>query len=143
MLDRFIKFSYLIASIHKSVQKILSDEMGKYGLKGAYAQYLITLYKSEEKMTLVELTEKSDNDKAAVSRAVTDMIEKGLVEKENNSYRAGLLLTEKGIKAAEFVCERAKTAVEVVGITDGDREIFYSILEKLEQNLKETSKKGI
>ncbi len=143
MLDRFIKFSYLIASIHKSVQKILSDEMGKYGLKGAYAQYLITLYKSEEKMTLVELTEKSDNDKAAVSRAVTDMIEKGLVEKENNSYRAGLLLTEKGINAAEFVCERAKTAVEVVGITDGDREIFYSILEKLEQNLKETSKKGI
>ena len=143
MLNRFIKFSYLIGSIHKSVQKILADEMAKYGLKGAYAQYLLTLYKSNEKMNLVELTEKCDNDKAAVSRAVGDMIEKGLILKENDSYRAGLLLTDEGIKAAEFVCERAKIAVEAAGVTEEERDAFYSSLEKLEQNLKIISKKGI
>lgn len=143
MLNRFIKFSLLIGSIHKSVQKILADEMAKYGLKGAYAQYLITLYKSEDKMTLVELTEKCDNDKAAVSRAVGNMVEKGLIAKENDSYRAGLFLTPEGIKAAEFVCNRAKMAVEAAGVTEEERESFYLSLEKLEQNLKIISKKGI
>ncbi len=143
MLNRFIKFSLLIGSIHKSVQKILADEMAKYGLKGAYAQYLITLYKSEDKMTLVELTEKCDNDKAAVSRAVGNMVEKGLIVKENDSYRAGLFLTSEGIKAAEFVCNRAKMAVEAAGVTEEERESFYLSLEKLEQNLKIISKKGI
>ena len=102
-----------------------------------------TCYKSEDKMTLVELTEKCDNDKAAVSRAVGDMIEKGLILKENDSYRAGLYLTDEGIKAAEFVCERAKTAVEAAGVTEEEREAFYLSLEKLEKNLKTISKKGM
>ncbi len=144
MLKRFIKFSYLVGSIHKSVQKILSDEMAKYGLKGAHAQYLVALYRAEEGITAVKLQEICDNDKAAVSRAISDMIEKGLIIKDGDSpYRARLSLTEKGKNAAEFVCKRAQTAVELTGITDEDREIFYSSLEKLEKNLKEISRKGM
>ena len=40
MIDRFEQFVSYISAIHRDVQKIERDEMVKYGLKGAYAQYL-------------------------------------------------------------------------------------------------------
>ena len=104
MLSRFEIFSGTISAAYRYVQKLERDEMEKYGLKGAFAQYLLAIHRRVNGVTAAELCEICDKDKAAVSRIVAEMLEKGLIVKEGeNAYRAVITLTEEGKKAAEFV----------------------------------------
>ena len=103
MLERFFRFSSDINAIYQSIQKIEADELIKYGLRGAHAQYLIAMTQFPEGITAAMLTRCIQKDKAAVSRAIMEMEEKGLVYRVNNGeklYRAPIMLTEQGEKAA-------------------------------------------
>ena len=76
------------------------------------------------------------------------MENKGLIRRESdkgNLYRAKLVLTEEGEKAAGFVCERAEKAVNAAGrgLGDDDRKIFYGSLAIIEANLRRISREGI
>ena len=82
MISCFEQFLYIISKIHRQIQKIERTEMVKHGYKGAFAQYLATLRRYEEGLTSSELCEICDKDKAAVSRIIAEMEEKGLVERE-------------------------------------------------------------
>lgn len=148
MLDRFEQFSGYISSIYRSIQKLQREEMVKYGCKGAYAQYLMIMHRHENGITASELSEICDRDKAAVSRIIADMEQKGLVERKahnNNLYRAALTLTEEGKKAASFVAERATIAVEQAGrgMDETQRAVFYAALNLISSNLQTICKKGI
>ncbi len=148
MVTRFKQFSSSISNIYKHIQKIERDEMIKYGLKGSFAQYLLTIEHCKKGITSTELCEICDKDKAAISRAVAEMENKGLIYREmsgTNKYRARLRLTEQGKVATERVQERAKIAVEAAGqgLTDEDRQNFYSALNIIASNLQTISKDGI
>lgn len=148
MLDRFEHFSYSISNIYRHMMKIERIEMEKYGLRGSYVQYLIAMKRFPEGMTSAKLCEVCDKDKAAISRIVAEMESKGLVKRENdknNLYRAKLMLTEEGCKAADFVCERAEKAVFSAGrgLDEEDRKIFYGALAIFEANLRRISSDGI
>ena len=128
--------------------KIERDEMEKYGLRGSYVQYLIAMTRYPEGVTSTKLSEVCDKDKAAISRIVAEMESKGLITREsdkNNLYRAKLVLTEEGKKAADFVCERAEKAVTAagMGLGDDDRKIFYGALAIFEANLRRIAHDGI
>ena len=82
MLNRFEQFSYVVSGINRYIQKIERDEMEKFGYKGSYAQYLVVLERFDEGVTMSKLCELCDRDKAAVSRVITEMEGKGLVEKK-------------------------------------------------------------
>jgi DNA-binding MarR family transcriptional regulator len=76
------------------------------------------------------------------------MEEKGLVKRENlrdNLYRAKLVLTPEGRRAAQIVRAKAKLAVEqaTVGLRDEDRAVMYACLEIIGTNLKKISEDGI
>ena len=88
MTDRFEQFSFIISGIYRKLQKIKRDEMVKRGYKGAFAQYLATLSRYEEGLTSTELCEICDKDKAAVSRIIAEMEEKGLVQREKKAVRS-------------------------------------------------------
>lgn len=145
MLKRFERFSYDIFEISRCWHKLAAEEMAKYDLKGPYAVYLLTLYRNEAGVTAAQLCELCARDKADVSRAVRAMEEKGLIRREGNSYRALLKLTEAGSLAAEHVCRRASVAVEQAGkgFSDGEREVFYRVLDTITANLQTLSKKGL
>lgn len=148
MLDRFEQFSGYISAIHRSIQKLQREEMVKYGCKGAYAQYLMIMHRHADGVTASELCEICDRDKAAVSRIIAEMEKKGLVERKahnNNLYRAALTLTEGGKRAAEFVSERAKIAVEQAGrgMNETQRAAFYTALHLISSNLQTICKHGI
>lgn len=148
MLDRFEQFSYSISNIYKHITKIEREEMEKYGLRGAYAQYLVTMTHYPEGITSSKLSEICDRDKAAISRIVSEMEDKGLVVRyteRDNMYRAKLILTEEGKKAADFVCERAEKAVNAAGqgLGEEERKIFYGALAIIEANLRRISRDGI
>ena len=122
--------------------------MVRYGLKGSFAQYLLAIGRHEDGITSSKLCEICDKDKAAISRVVAEMEQKGLIYREasgENLYRAMLRLTEKGKEAAEHVNQRAKVAVELAGkgLTDESRQAFYAALNIISSNLQEISKQGI
>lgn len=148
MLTRFEQFSSVISSIYSHIQKIEREEMMKYGLKGAYAQYLVAMNRFPDGITSSKLCEICDKDKAAVSRIVTEMENKNLIIRESMSdtlYRARIKLTDEGHKAAAHVHERAKVAVEIAGagLADEDRERFYRALELIADNIKKLSSFGL
>lgn len=148
MLERFEQFTSAISAINRCVQKLERDEMEKYGYKGAFAQYLMVLSAHPEGLTAAELSEHSDRDKAAVSRIVSEMTEKGLISRggsEEKTYKARLRLTEEGKKAADFVAQRAMIAVEAVGreLSNEERLVFYAALGSISRNLEELCRDGI
>ena len=148
MLDRFSRFSLAIAEIDRCWHKLAADEMAKYELNSPHAVYLNTLYEYNEGITAARLGELCCKNKADVSRMVAILEKKGLVKKEyvgGNLYRAKLLLTQKGLQAAEQVRKQAALAVELAGagMTDQDREIFYRCLEQVTANLQTLCKNGL
>lgn len=146
--ERFEKFSFVISAIYRHIQKIESDEMIKYGLKGPYAQYLAAMLNYPEGITSARLCHICGKDKAAVSRILNEMLHKELITKNcgDNNYRALLFLTDQGRDAAEYVRKRAMAAVGMTGndiFTPEERSVFYNSLELIANNLQKITKDGI
>ena len=148
MLNRFARFSLAISEIDRCWHKLAADEMAKYELNSPHAVYLTTLYAHEDGITAAKLAELCCKNKADVSRMVAILETKGLVYKKavgSNNYRARLLLTAEGKRAAAHVQERAALAVELAGagMTEADRIVFYRCLEQITENLQTLSKEGL
>lgn len=146
MISRYEQFTALISGIERGIQKIERDEMEKLGYKGAYAQYLAAMKRYPEGLTAAQLCEICDRDKAAVSRVTGELEAKGLVIKESGaSYRARLTLSKEGKQVADFVCRKAQAAVDAggYGLTEEDRRIYFSALERIARNLEIISRDGI
>lgn len=138
----------MIFGIYRSIQRLERDEMIKYGYKGAFAQYLVTLIQYPDGIIASRLCELCDKDKAAVSRIVAEMQEKGLVVREcegAGTYRGKIKLTPLGLQIAENVCSSVRVAVAATGetMTDEERMIFYQTLEKLFIRLDTLSKEWL
>ena len=149
MLNRFARFSLSISEIDRCWHKLAADELAKYELNSPHAVYLNMLYdNSDDGITAAQLAELCRKNKADVSRMVAILEKKGLVQKVavgSNMYRAKLVLTEEGKRAAEHVRKRAALAVELAGsdLSDQEREIFYKALEQITANLQKLSKDGL
>lgn len=148
MPTRYEAFTAVISAIHRCVQKIERDEMIRCGYKGAFAQYLTAMTHYPQGVTAAQLCEVCDRDKAAVSRALSEMEEKQLicrVTASDHSYRALLTLTDTGRAAADFVFQRGQSAVTTVGrdLSDTERAVFYTALNKIANNLEEVCLDGL
>ena len=148
MIQRFEQFSYAISSIYRHILKLEKEEMEKHGYRASYALYLSVMSRYPLGITATRLGELCDRDKAGISRVINEMEEKGLVRREcykDNFYRAKLILTPEGRKAALYVRQRAEIAVAEAGkgLSDEDRKILYSCLETIESNLRQICDEGI
>lgn len=147
MIDRFEQFFSSISSIYKIIQKIEREEMARYGLKGPHVQCMVAMVRRPEGVTISQLCELCDKDKAAISRDITELEEKGMVERVrmDKIYRAPIRLTEKGRVTACQVSEIIQTAVELAGerLTDEDRCVFYQTLDLIAGNLRRISRDGM
>ena len=146
MVERYAKFTASVSRISNCIQKIESEAMGKYGLTGSCAQYIAAMSDSTEGLTVSQLSEICMKDKAAVSRSVAQLEEKGLVCRNSqgrNVYRAPIMLTEKGKCVAEYVAQRAAVAVEIAGLDDSERQKMYFALDLVAKNLTEICKEGL
>ena len=148
MVHRYERFFSSVSGINRCIQKIEGDVMEKFGLRGSYAQYLAVLRRYEQGLTVSQLSDMCMKDKAAVSRAVAEMESKDLIYRQaegDNLYRAAIQLTDNGKKIAEYVAERATSAVEVAGrgLTESEREAFYKALDLISSNLRDICKKGL
>lgn len=148
MIERFEKFSFAIAEISRCWHKLAAEELEKYGLKGPHATYLTALYRYEDGITAPQLCRICGKDKSDISRMTSIMESKGLVKKEGvnrSMYRGLLKLTEEGKNVARHICERAALATEIAGggLSEEERNTFYSALDTISERLRELSEKGI
>ena len=137
---RFEQFTSLILRINRSVQRIKSEEMAKFGLTGVHANCLYYLGTSEGGMSQKELTVACREDKAYMSRAIAEMIKLGIVEHASDGekkYKSSIVLTDYGKKIAAATCAAVDRAVSAgsEGLTDSDRATLYHCLETVNKNL--------
>lgn len=148
MLERFEKFTYTIYNIQRCWNKIASEGMEFYGLKGSYAVYLIAMYRRPEGITATELGALCGRDKADVSRAVAILESKNILKKEagaGNLYRAKLVLTEYGAAITESIVKKAAIAENIAGtgLSEEQRVTLYNALVTIDGNMRELCKTGI
>ena len=141
MTQRFEIFTGAISQIYRCIQKLKAAEMTELGLKGGHVACLFQLNRHPEGLTAAELCTLCDEDKAAVSRTVADLEERGLVvcrSAAGRRYRSPLPLTEAGREAAGQVDRRIRRIVDEAGqsLTDLQREEFYRALLLISANLQ-------
>lgn len=148
MVSRFEQFTAAIFSINRCIQKIERVEMAKFGLKGPQAQCLLAMSRYPEGITSSQLRTVCDKDKAAISRTIADLEQQGMVQRitnNGNRYRAMLVLTPRGLSAAEYVQERARFAVDKAseGMDDEQRAVLYRCLGLIAGNLQAICAEGL
>lgn len=138
MIDRFELFTTTITQIYKNLQRIKMQEMSGFELRGTYTMCMFELNRNPEGLTITQLSQLCGEDKAAISRTVSELVKRGLVTSNNDKkYRAPLILTKEGKETACKIDTLASTAVEAGsnGLTTEEIKIFYKALTTISNNL--------
>ena len=137
MLQRFEAFVTGITVCYKYIQRIKSMEMTELGLKGTHAMCLFFLHHNPQGLTAAQLCQLCAEDKAAISRTLVVLQQKGYIRTGEKKYRFPLRLTEEGTQAArqldEQICQWVGFGGE--GLADEDRAVFYKALAHISGNL--------
>lgn len=142
-MDRFETFAVSILELNRYLQKIKDMEMRTYGLRGNHVMCLYYLGKNNNGLTATELTEVCREDKAAISRSLAQLIELGYIyrnqDEQKRSYRSKLFLTEKGKELVTAIDQKIDSILTQGshGLTPEQRNIFYSTMNIIIQNLSE------
>lgn len=143
MQDRFERFVISITELHRYLQKLKELEMGQLDLKAGYTMCLYYLGKHPEGLTATQLTELCKEDKAAISRTLSQLGAKGLVSCElpgnKRSYRTLYYLTEDGSAIVKKISSRIYAALAHGGdgMTEEQRINLYDSLERISHNLEQ------
>ena len=148
MINRFEQFSSSISNIYKSIQKIERAEMARFQLRGPHVQCLVALLRNPEGLSLTMLGNICEKDKAAISRAISELEKKDLVYRDitpERSYRTPILLTDAGEEVSRRIIAVLENAVTEagLGLSDEQRENMYNSLEKIETNLRKISERSL
>lgn len=143
--SRFELFDGLIASAGKTLQRIKTNKMEKYGLGSTHTTCLCKLGKAGEiGVTQKELTEQEGIDRAQVSRVLRDLEQNGLVEAVGSSaYKRKYCLTEKGktitAEINDIILEINRYVSE--DISAEEIAVFYRVLQSIDGNLKKAEER--
>lgn len=139
MIERFESFVTGITVCYKYIQRIKSTEMTELGLKGTHAMCLYFLHHNPQGLTSSQLSSLCAEDKAAISRTVSELRKAGLIAvAAAKNYRAPLLLTAQG----ETIAHRVDGLIEGwvsaggCGLPKAQRESFYDTLSLIASNLR-------
>ena len=138
MIDRFELFTTTITQIYKNLQRIKMQEMSGFELRGTYVMCMFELNRNPEGLTITQLSQLCGEDKAAISRTISELVKRGLVTGNNDKkYRAPLILTKEGQETAAKIDALASTAVAAGsnGLTPEEVKIFYKALTTISDNL--------
>lgn len=141
MIQRFENLTNGVSRIYKDIQKIKKQETDSLGLKGTHVMCLYYLNSHPEGLTAADLCELCKEDKAGISRILSDLEQRSLIcytySQDQKKYRAKACLTDTGKQQAREVTNRILHAVMEgsKGITEKEREIFYRVLFQIADNL--------
>ena len=144
--ERFESFVSAVTRAYKCIQKVKNFETGRLGLKGHHVMCIYFLGKNPAGLTAAELCKLCNEDKAAVSRTVLDLTQKGLVAPldldTKRKYRTVIKLSRDGIELNEKINNAIDFAVmkSSTRFTQEERECFYRVFFNIVDNLEEYCK---
>ena len=139
MKSRFVEFTALIVGINRKIKRLKTDGMAQFQLKGPHVFCLYNLYCTDG-LTAAELSERSEEDKASISRSLDYLEKNGYLtwtDTGGKKYKSPLHLTEKGREVCEVMAEEIRRIVMQVGegLSQADREAMYRALIQISTNL--------
>lgn len=136
----FEAFNALLGSTMKSLEHLKAKGMGEYGLSGMHTLCIRSLYEAPNGLTRTELSRRCGVDRAQITRAIGELLAKGIVFEAGGSsnYRKKCVLTEQGVAtASEIDALITKINSFVSGEIPPERlQIFYETLSEICENLK-------
>lgn len=139
MIQRFDAFVSGITACYKYIQRIKSMEMTEFGLKGTHVMCLYYLRRNPAGLTAAQLCGLCAEDKAAISRTVSELRSRGYITTlSEKAYRAMLTLTAAGQELARKFDHLIEGWVSTGGdgLTDEERSDFYKSLSAITENLR-------
>ena len=139
MIQRFDAFVSGITSCYKYIQRIKSMEMTEFGLKGTHVMCLYYLRQNPAGLTASQLCGLCAEDKAAISRTVSELRSQGYITSlSQKAYRAMLTLTSAGQEIARKFDRLIEGWVRTGGdgLSDEERSDFYKALSTIADNLR-------
>ena len=139
MIQRFDAFVSGITSCYKYIQRIKSMEMTEFGLKGTHVMCLYYLRQNPGGLTASQLCGLCAEDKAAISRTVSELRSQGYITTlSQKAYRAMLTLTNAGQELARKFDSLIEDWVTIggSGLSDEERSDFYKVLATIAENLR-------
>jgi len=141
MEQRFETFTVQIAKISRYIRKIKTEEMAEFNLKSPHVSCLYYLYQSDAGMTAKELCDVCEEDKAAISRAISYLEDNGYIEcssKTEKRYKSPLALTSKGKIVGEKIAKKIDNIVNIASpnMNNDERIKFYQTLTSISKNLQ-------
>ncbi len=138
MIQRFMDFVSGITVCYKHIQRIKATEMTEFGLKGAHGICLFFLHHNPDGLTASQLCQLCGEDKAATSRSLAALQEKGYIQTDEKKYRSNITLTDSGRAIAEQIDLVIEQWVGFGGdnLTEEDRTTFYRSLKVIAESLR-------
>lgn len=139
MIQRFDAFVSGITSCYKYIQRIKSLEMTEFGLKGTHVMCMYYLRQNPGGLTASQLCGLCAEDKAAISRTVSELKSRGYITTlSEKAYRAMLTLTAAGQEIARKFDQLIESWVAIGGdgLSDEERTDFYRSLSAIAENLR-------
>ncbi|MGN0172187.1 MAG: MarR family winged helix-turn-helix transcriptional regulator [Acutalibacteraceae bacterium] len=145
MIKRFEDFVGTVSQLYKVIQKLKAGRMKDFGLKGPDVMCLFYLSQYRDGLTAARLCELAGMDKAAVSRILAELEQKGYVayptRDGSRKYRVCAVLTPRGQAVTEqidrIICDIVEEAGE--GVSESDRRAMYRALGIISCNLEKLS----
>ena len=123
--------------LNKLVQRIKTYEANKLGFKPIHISCGYYLRKNPQGLTAKELCDLSLEDKAAVSRALKTLQERGLVKYVSGGHNEKVQFTDEGRRISDYIAERIDLAVKsnYANLNDDERNFLYKTLMDIADNL--------
>ena len=143
---RFEKFALLIDGVQKCIQKFKNNIAPVLGIKSVHVLWIYELYLHPDGLTSAELAVRSNIDPSLISRELAALKKQGYITKEvtpgKRNYNSRITLTDDGEALAKKIYAKALEVQGKVdeGVSTNDLVIFYSVLERLHQNLEKIMK---
>ena len=138
--DRYELFHQMISNASKTINRLKTKYMSRYGLSGTHTICLRHLYENPEGLTKSEISDYCDIDKAQITRIIGELIEKECVSSDESkkTYNRKFFLTEKGKNITNDINNMVISINHYVSadIPVEDIRHFYSVFEKINDKLK-------
>ena len=140
--DSFERFAQMLSNATKSLYRLKSRCMSKYGLSSTHTACLRKLYENPDGLTKSEIADNCEIDKAQITRIIGELIAKNYVKDDSSkkTYNRKFFLTAVGKKITDEINETVVDVVKYVNedIPREDIEHFYSVFEAINKKLKDS-----
>ena len=149
MGDSFERFAQMLSNATKSLYRLKSRCMSRYGLSSTHTVCLRKLYENPDGLTKSEIADSCEIDKAQITRIIGELIAKNYVEDDlsKKTYNRKFFLTDAGRKITDEINKTVDDVVKFVneGIPKEEVEHFYTVFGEINKKLRDSEdyfKKG-